>query len=77
MADQNRTSLTFEEKITVAWAYHVRGISQQDLAGIFNINSGRISEACKSVETALKDYPKTSVSSLDERLRGLSAKIQE
>jgi CENP-B N-terminal DNA-binding domain len=77
MADQNRTSLTFEEKITVAWAYHVRGISQQDLAGIFNINSGRISEACKSVETALKDYPKAGISSLDERLRGLSAKIQE
>jgi hypothetical protein len=55
----------------------VRGISQQDLAGIFNINSGRISEACKSVETALKDYPKAAISSLDERLRGLSAKIQE
>lgn len=54
MADQNRTSLTFEEKIIVAWSYHVRGISQQDLAGIFNINSGRISEACKTVENALK-----------------------
>lgn len=77
MTEQNRTTLTFEEKITVAWAYHVRGISQQDLSGIFNINSGRISEACKAVESALKDYPKTTVSSLDERLRGLSAKIQE
>ena len=55
MAEQNRTSLTFEEKITVAWAYHVRGISQQDLAAIFNINSGRISEACKTVERALKE----------------------
>lgn len=55
MADQNRTTLTFEEKIIVAWSYHVRGISQQDLAGIFNINSGRISEACKAVEKALKD----------------------
>lgn len=54
MAEQNRTSLTFEEKIIVAWSYHVRGISQQDLAAIFNINSGRISEACKSVERALK-----------------------
>jgi len=55
MTEQNRTSLTFEEKIIVAWSYHVRGISQQDLAGIFNINSGRISEACKTVERALKE----------------------
>ena len=55
MAEQNRTSLTFEEKIIVAWSYHVRGISQQDLAAIFNINSGRISEACKTVERALKE----------------------
>ena len=55
MTEQNRTSLTFEEKIIVAWSYHVRGISQQDLAAIFNINSGRISEACKTVERALKE----------------------
>lgn len=55
MTDQNRTSLTFEEKVIVAWAYHVRGITQQDLAALFNINQGRISEACKAVERALDE----------------------
>ena len=33
-----RTSLTFEEKVTVAWAHYVRGIAQQDLAALYNIN---------------------------------------
>jgi DNA-binding MarR family transcriptional regulator len=50
-----RTYLTFEEKIIVAWAYYVRGITQQDLAALFNINQGRISEACKAVERALDE----------------------
>ena len=50
-----RTYLTFEEKIIVAWAYHVRGITQQDLAALFNINQGRVSEACKAVERALDE----------------------
>lgn len=56
-----RTSLTFEEKIIVAWSYHVRGIAQQDLASIFNINQGRISEACTAVERALKQTDKPVV----------------
>lgn len=47
--------LTFEEKIAVAWAYFVRGVDQQTLAGIYGVNSGRISEACSSIERVLKD----------------------
>lgn len=56
-----RTSLTFEEKITVAWAHYVRGIAQQDLAALYNINQGRISEACKAVERTFRDQQKPVV----------------
>jgi DNA-binding transcriptional regulator LsrR (DeoR family) len=50
-----KTSLTFEEKIVAAWAYYVRGVDQQTLAGIYGVNSGRISDACTSVERALTE----------------------
>jgi hypothetical protein len=53
-----RTYLTFEEKIIVAWAYYVRGITQQDLAALFNINHGRVSEACKAVKTGIEEMDK-------------------
>jgi hypothetical protein len=50
-----KTALTFKEKVTVAWGYHVRGIDQHTLASIYSVNPGRISEACTSVEKALSD----------------------
>jgi len=50
-----KTALTFEEKVTVAWAYHVRGIDQHTLSAMYSVNPGRISEACKAVETVLND----------------------
>ena len=46
-------TLTFEQKVKVAYIYHVRKIAQQDLAACFDVNSGRISEACTAVERAL------------------------
>ena len=52
-----KTSLTFEEKVTAAWAYHVKGIDQHTLASIYSVNPGRISEACTSVEKALAEAP--------------------
>lgn len=53
-----KTALTFEEKVTAAWAYHVKGIDQHTLASIYSVNPGRISEACTSVEKALEDEKK-------------------
>lgn len=50
-----KSSLTFEEKITVAWAYFVRGVDQQTLAGIYGVNAGRVSEACSSIERVARD----------------------
>lgn len=50
-----KTSLTFEEKITAAWAYHVKGIDQHTIAAMYGVNGGRVAEACKLVETALNN----------------------
>jgi len=52
MSSANKTSLTFEEKITVAWAHYVRGINQHDLAALYNVNPGRVAEACGAIATA-------------------------
>lgn len=54
-----KTSLTFEEKITAAWAYHVKGIDQHTIAAMYGVNGGRVAEACKLVETALTNPVKT------------------
>jgi len=45
-------NLTFEQKITAAWAYHVKGVDQHTLAAIYGVNQGRIAEACRAVENA-------------------------
>lgn len=52
--DEQKTALTFQEKVTAAWAYHVKGIDQHTLAAIYSVNPGRVAEACKAVEVALK-----------------------
>ena len=51
---ENKTALTFEEKITVAWAHYVKGYPQHDLAAIYNVNAGRVAEACTAIRDALK-----------------------
>jgi hypothetical protein len=53
--DAQPTSLTFEQKIAAAWAYHVKGVDQHTLAALYSVNQGRIAEACKAVEVALTD----------------------
>ena len=47
--------LTFEQQISAAWAYHVKGVDQHTLAALYGVNQGRIAVACKSVEVALTD----------------------
>jgi hypothetical protein len=49
------TGLTFEQKITAAWAYHVKGVDQHTLAALYGVNQGRIAEACKAVELSITD----------------------
>ena len=46
-------TMDFEDKLEVAYMYYIRGISQQDLAALKRVNSGRISEACTTVKAAL------------------------
>ena len=51
----NPRTLSFEDKVRVAWAYYCESIPQQTLASLYGVNSGRISEACTSVKNALED----------------------
>lgn len=55
---QEKTDLTVEERIIVAYLHHIRGVEQQDLAAAYNVNSGRISEACTALAMAAQN-PKT------------------
>jgi hypothetical protein len=57
--DNAPASLTFEQKITAAWAYHVKGVDQHTLASIYGVNQGRIGEACKTVADALNGWTKS------------------
>jgi hypothetical protein len=52
MADK---SLTESERITCAYMHYVRGIQQQDLAAIYDVNQARVNEACKAIKTAADD----------------------
>jgi DNA-binding transcriptional regulator LsrR (DeoR family) len=51
--NDHKTALTFEEKIKAAYLHYVRGVDQQDLATAFEVNSGRVNEACKIIKEAL------------------------
>ena len=54
-----KATLTTEEKITVAWAHYVKGINQDTLAQLFNVNQGRVNEACKAIYAAVTDDIRT------------------
>lgn len=47
-----KTALTVEEKIKAAYLHYVRHVSQQDIAVAFEVNSGRVNEACKALMAA-------------------------
>ena len=57
--DSTPSGLTFEQKITAAWAYHVKGVDQHTLAALYGVNQGRIAEACKAVDNAFNDQKVT------------------
>jgi hypothetical protein len=48
-----KTDLTPTEKIKVAYFYIVRGVAQQVLADMFEVNMGRVNEALEEVLTAV------------------------
>jgi hypothetical protein len=47
-----KTQLTPAEKLKVAYFYLVRGVAQQVLADMFEVNQGRINEAISRVREA-------------------------
>lgn len=48
-----KTALTPLEKIKAAYFYEVRGVGQQVLADMFEVNSGRINDAVMDVRKAV------------------------
>jgi len=64
--DSMPAGLTFEQKISAAWAYHVKGVDQHTLAALYSVNQGRIAEACKAVKEALTSAPAKRVETEDE-----------
>jgi hypothetical protein len=50
-----KSQLTFEERIKAAYLHSVLGVDQQALSVAFEVNSGRISEACQAIAYAAAD----------------------
>jgi hypothetical protein len=55
-----RTALTFEEKVKTAYLHFCKGMDMHTIASDIwdGINQGRVAEACKAVERALKETEK-------------------
>lgn len=51
---KQKTQLEPHEKLSCAYLYLVRGISQHDLTAIYNVNQGRVNDAIKDVMRAVK-----------------------
>lgn len=66
-----KTALTPQEKIKAAYLHYVRGINQHDIAVAFEVNPGRVNEACKAVWEAVCPMPEATTSSI---LMGISSK---
>ena len=49
---ERKTALTPEEKITAAFMHYVRQIDVQDIAMMYGVNMGRVSEACRDIGEA-------------------------
>ena len=51
---KNKTALTPNEKIKVAYFHLSRGVAQHLLADMFEVNAGRIAEAVEAVRKAVE-----------------------
>lgn len=47
--NEYKAALTAREKIKASYLHYVRNIPQQDLATAFEVNIGRVNEACKAI----------------------------
>ena len=52
---RNNGALTPDERLRAAYAHFVLGLGKQDIAAIFGVSSGRITEACVAIEMAMND----------------------
>lgn len=52
---RNNGALTPEERLRCAFGHIVLGIEKQDLAALFGVSSGRITEVVRAVEVAIND----------------------
>lgn len=53
MAKKQR--LTFEENIKAAYLHFVLGVEEQAIAVAFEVNGGRVAEACIAIKKAAED----------------------
>lgn len=51
---ERKANLTREEKVKAAYFYLIRGVAQQVLADIFDVNMGRVNEAVDAVRDAVE-----------------------
>lgn len=49
-----KASLTPREKLKVAYAHLIFGVSQHALAGLFEVNPGRVSEAIMEIKAVVE-----------------------
>jgi len=54
----HKAELTFEERIKCAYLHYVLGVEQQALAVAFEVNGGRINEACLAIKMAAESPKK-------------------
>lgn len=51
-----KPALTFEERIKAAYLHYVLGVEQQAIAAAFEVNHGRVTEACLAIKAAAGAY---------------------
>ena len=51
---ERKANLTPDEKLKAAYFYLLRGVAQNVLADLFDVNSGRMAEAVEAVREAVK-----------------------
>lgn len=51
---EHKAALTPHERIKAAYLHYVRGIDQHDIAVAFEVNPGRINEACRAIWEAVQ-----------------------
>jgi len=72
VSKDRKTSLTFEEKITVAFMHYVRGLHQQDLAILYCVNMARVNDACQDIKRACEPGTTADIEKMIREARDVS-----